>query len=138
MQGSLYILIHAHSTWMWSNLISLVQKVANYEYELPEDFKDEEIDEDEAFNEDDEETYGHIFGNKSKRSSKNEIDSEEEDEDAGELTRDDFSDDVSCFIYSHLQLLRAWDQRIRALWDNNKEGGLLTWQIRYICKDIST
>ncbi|KDD74069.1 hypothetical protein H632_c1601p1, partial [Helicosporidium sp. ATCC 50920] len=36
-------------------------RVENYEYELPSDFEDEEIDEDEAFNEEDEARYGHIF-----------------------------------------------------------------------------
>jgi U3 small nucleolar RNA-associated protein 14 len=35
--------------------------VENYEYELPEDFEDEEIDEDDAFNSEDERLYGHLF-----------------------------------------------------------------------------
>ncbi|KAI8110648.1 hypothetical protein M9435_002322 [Picochlorum sp. BPE23] len=38
--------------------------VDNYEYELPEDFEDEEIDEDEAFNSEDEQLYGHLFSRK--------------------------------------------------------------------------
>lgn len=35
--------------------------VENNEYKLPEDFEDEEIDEDEAFNSEDERLYGHLF-----------------------------------------------------------------------------
>lgn len=35
--------------------------VENNEYELPEDFEDEEIEEDEAFNSEDERMYGHFF-----------------------------------------------------------------------------
>lgn len=41
-----------------------LQDVDNYEYELPEDFEDEEIDEDEAFNSEDEQLYGHLFSKK--------------------------------------------------------------------------
>lgn len=33
----------------------------SYEYELPDDFEDEEIEEDEAFNSEDERMYGHLF-----------------------------------------------------------------------------
>ena len=40
--------------------------VENYEYELPEDFEDEEIDEDEAFNSEDERLYGHLFASSDK------------------------------------------------------------------------
>lgn len=35
-----------------------------YEYELPDNFEDEEIDEDAAFNSEDERLYGHIFEGK--------------------------------------------------------------------------
>lgn len=38
--------------------------MSSYEYELPDDFEDEEIDEDEAFNSEDERIYGHIFENR--------------------------------------------------------------------------
>lgn len=41
-----------------------LQDIDNYEYELPEDFEDEEIDEDEAFNSEDEQLYGHLFSKK--------------------------------------------------------------------------
>lgn len=41
-----------------------MQKVDTYEYELPNDFEDEEIDEDAAFNSEDERLYGHIFEGK--------------------------------------------------------------------------
>jgi U3 small nucleolar RNA-associated protein 14 len=41
-----------------------LQRVNSYEYELPDDFEDEEIDEDEAFNSEDERLYGHIFENR--------------------------------------------------------------------------
>lgn len=69
-------------------LDSILQRVENYEYELPADFKDEEIDEDEAFNEEDDQLYNYIFKNRQEVSS-------DEFEDDGELTRDDFSEDVS-------------------------------------------
>jgi U3 small nucleolar RNA-associated protein 14 len=38
------------------------QFINSIEYELPSDFEDEEIDEDEAFNEEDNKLYAHIFG----------------------------------------------------------------------------
>ena len=61
----------------------------NFQYELPEDFVDEEIDEDLAFTEEDKQQMAHIYRKKGAR------EVEEEPELAGELTRDDFSDDVS-------------------------------------------
>lgn len=39
-----------------------MQKVDNYEYELPSDFEDEEIDEDLAFTEEDKKKYAGWFG----------------------------------------------------------------------------
>ena len=42
-------------------MLALVQRVDNYEYELPEDFEDEEIDEEAAFNEEDKELYAEHF-----------------------------------------------------------------------------
>ena len=66
-----------------------MQRVENYEYELPADFQDEEIDEDEAFNEEDDQIYSHIF--KGQQADNSEEEDFEGDED---LTRDDFSDDV--------------------------------------------
>lgn len=65
----------------------------NYEYELPEDFEDEEIDEDEAFNSEDERMYGHLFGSKDDESESSQssdedaldaLDSEEEDATEGD------------------------------------------------------
>ena len=43
-----------------------LQRVDNYEYELPSDFEDEEIDEDEAFGPDDDVKLGHLLGSKRK------------------------------------------------------------------------
>lgn len=40
---------------------SCLQKVDNYEYELPSDFEDEEIDEDLAFTEEDKQKYAGWF-----------------------------------------------------------------------------
>lgn len=54
------------------------QDVDNYEYELPSDFEDEEIDEDEAFNSEDERKYGAWF-----------------ERDAAQGSTDDGSDDGS-------------------------------------------
>lgn len=39
-----------------------MQRVENYEYELPSDFEDEEIDEDAAFTEADKEQFADWFG----------------------------------------------------------------------------
>ena len=45
-----------------SNIISLLlQRVENYEYELPSDFDDEEIDEDTAFTEADKKQFADWF-----------------------------------------------------------------------------
>lgn len=44
-----------------SGMLALVQRVDNYEYELPEDFEDEEIDEEAAFNEEDKKLYAEHF-----------------------------------------------------------------------------
>eukprot|EP00887_Chlorella_sp_A99_P001155 scaffold14.g1155.t1 len=54
-------------------------RVDNYEYEMPLDFEDEEIDEDAAFNDEDEKLYGHLFGDM-KGSSGSEGSEGEEDE----------------------------------------------------------
>ena len=89
-------------------MVAGIQHVANYQYELPENFEDEEIDEDEAFNEKDEEVYGHIFGGTT-------VADQDEDEDNKadvELTRDDFSDDVSgifrCLTQSIISLCATY------------------------------
>ena len=42
-------------------MLAPLQRVDNYEYELPEDFEDEEIDEDAAFNEEDKKLYAEHF-----------------------------------------------------------------------------
>lgn len=55
---------------------------------------DEEIDEDEAFNSEDERRWGHLFGNTSTSSKKRKIDSGDDDEDEEEEDEDDdFSED---------------------------------------------
>ena len=78
---------------------SLLQKVDNYEYELPSDFEDEEIDDEEAFNSEDERMYGHLFKNKQggDESDEDEDDEEDdllnsEDDDQEEEEEEDFSD----------------------------------------------
>jgi hypothetical protein len=83
------------------------QVVDNYEYELPENFEDEEIDEDAAFNEEDEKLYGDWFSSTAKaapdgdesddkRGSPDLLDSEEENERGREqYDTDDFSEEVS-------------------------------------------
>lgn len=63
-----------------------VQNVENFQYELPEDFEDEEIDEELAFTEEDRRKMAQI---KQKPS-----DAEADDSEPDDLTRDDFSDDV--------------------------------------------
>ena len=69
----------------------MIQAVDNFQYELPEDFEDEEIDEEAAFTPEDEKRYGSMF--------RSEVPGRAEDEEvqekAHELTRDDFSEDVS-------------------------------------------
>ena len=70
-----------------------LQNVANFQYELPEDFEDEEIDEEMAFTEEDKELMAKKAGGAAATAA-----SIEEDEEGAEqegLTRDDFSDDVS-------------------------------------------
>ena len=42
-------------------MLASLQRVDNYEYELPEDFEDEEIDEEAAFNEEDKKLYAEHF-----------------------------------------------------------------------------
>lgn len=70
----------------------------NYEYELPSDFEDEEIDEDAAFNEEDEKLYADWFGEKDggrqKAGSPDLLDSEESDGGSQEYNPDDFSEPV--------------------------------------------
>ena len=80
---------------------SCLQVVDNFQYELPADFEDEEIDEDMAFTEEDARIYAHMAGPKRSKHQEEEA-SEEGDEDNNggnaELTRDDFSDDVSSAV----------------------------------------
>lgn len=62
-----------------------MQNVDNFQYELPEDFEDEEIDEEMAFTEEDKQ--------KMAKSLQKQADTDEPDID-DPLTRDDFSEDV--------------------------------------------
>lgn len=52
------------STYLFLSLNYDMQNVESFEYELPDNFEDEEIDEDEAFNSEDEKLYGHLFDSK--------------------------------------------------------------------------
>ena len=61
------------------------QHVDNYEYELPKNFEDEEIEEDEAFNSEDERRYGHLFGKRGGASDSEEEGDEEDSESEGDL-----------------------------------------------------
>lgn len=65
-----------------------LQRVENYEYELPSDFEDEEIDDDEAFNSEDERMYGHLFKKDAKGGSESEEEEEEEESDENESEDD--------------------------------------------------
>lgn len=78
----------------------------NFQYELPEDFEDEEIDEDEAFTEEDKKLYAHMFSGKAKAPAEDDADEMADGEDAP-LTRDDFSDDVRTIPASYTQQLHA-------------------------------
>lgn len=70
-----------------------LQVVESYEYQLPEDFEDEEIDEDEAFNSEDERLYGHLFGDQG-GSGPSQIDEESgEDDDLLESDEDGGTDE---------------------------------------------
>ena len=69
------------------------QRVDSYEYELPADFVDEEIDEDEAFNSEDERLYGHLFSKGNKRGRDGGDDEgDSDDEDASGSDDDDLLD----------------------------------------------
>lgn len=57
-----------------------MQLVDSYEYELPANFEDEEIDEDEAFNSEDERMYGHLFQDRGGDGGSDSDDSEEDEE----------------------------------------------------------
>jgi U3 small nucleolar RNA-associated protein 14 len=78
-------------------IFSTLQKVENYEYELPSDFEDEEIDDEEAFNSEDERMYGHLFKNKKddggSASEDEEVESESEEDDL--LNSDDDDEEVN-------------------------------------------
>ena len=85
---------------------SCVQNVDNYEYELPSDFEDEEIDEDAAFTEEDKKLYAGWFegteaalaGSGKGAAENNLLDSEEDkDGDEDDYNTDDFSAEVSCW-----------------------------------------
>ena len=77
-----------------------MQAVENYEYELPSDFEDEEIDEETAFTEEDKKLYadwgldGKISKTKTKAATPDLLESEESDGDEEEYNADDFSEPV--------------------------------------------
>lgn len=78
-----------------------MQVVDNYEYELPSDFEDEEIDEETAFNEEDKKLYADWFGEKDsgrapkrRAASPGLLESEESDDGSEEYNKDDFSEPV--------------------------------------------
>lgn len=69
-----------------------MQDVENYEYEMPSDFEDEEIDEECAFTEEDKKLYAGWFDKKA-GSDEGDDEGEEEDEDediAAQLDSDNF------------------------------------------------
>ena len=79
-----------------------MQVVDNYEYELPSDFEDEEIDEETAFNEEDKKLYAEWFGEpdngrkaKGRATSPDLLESEESDDGSEGYNTDDFSEPVS-------------------------------------------
>jgi U3 small nucleolar RNA-associated protein 14 len=80
-----------------------VQLVDNYEYELPSDFEDEEIDEDAAFTEEDKKLYAGWFeGTEAALAGKGKadigdglLDSDNEGGEDDEYNTDDFSAEVS-------------------------------------------
>ena len=65
-----------------------LQGVESYEYQLPEDGEDEEIDEDEAFNSEDEKLYAGWFDN-----NKAAAEDEGEQGEEGSYNTDDFSEE---------------------------------------------
>lgn len=69
-----------------------MQIVDNYEYELPPDFEDEEIDEDEAFNSEDERIFGHMFDTRGGDDDEPADESEEDNSDDLLLESDSESD----------------------------------------------
>jgi U3 small nucleolar RNA-associated protein 14 len=44
-----------------NKIVKRYDQVENYEYEMPSDFEDEEVSEDEAFDSDDERKFAHFF-----------------------------------------------------------------------------
>lgn len=83
----------AHRVWpndfhlIVANTAAFLQEVENYEYEMPSDFEDEEIDEDTAFTAEDEKLYAGWFGKKAEASE------DEDDEDvAAQLDSDNFDE----------------------------------------------
>jgi U3 small nucleolar RNA-associated protein 14 len=66
-----------------------LQRVDNYEYELPSDFEDEEIDDEEAFNSEDERMYGHLFKKDKGGGDASEEEEEEDEEEEEESDEDD-------------------------------------------------
>ena len=77
-----------------NSLVVPVQRVENYEYELPSDFEDEEVEEDEAFNSEDERKFGHLFARKSGGSDASESDEDEDDAATGEEEEEDNDADL--------------------------------------------
>ncbi len=78
-----------------------MQVVDNYEYELPSDFEDEEIDEETAFNEEDKKLYADWIGEKDdnrttrgRATSPDLLESEESDDGSEGYNTNDFSEPV--------------------------------------------
>ncbi|KAG7667273.1 hypothetical protein Ndes2526B_g04225 [Nannochloris sp. 'desiccata'] len=70
-------------------------RVDNYEYELPSDFEDEEIDDEQAFNSEDERMYGHLFKNKQGGDASEEEEDEDEEDDLLHSEDDDEQENIS-------------------------------------------
>lgn len=86
-----------HACCSHSNLkiSAVVQRVDNYEYELPSDFEDEEIDDEQAFNSEDERMYGHLFKNKQGGDASEEEEDEDEEDDLLHSEDDDEQENIS-------------------------------------------
>lgn len=116
---------HVHAACFCSNTSQPIatiseQAVDNFEYELPSDFEDEEIDEEAAFTEEDKKLYADWFpgGDAEEPSAKpagdaGQLNSEEEAEEgeSGEYNTDDFSEEVSAlWCYFHMPAIPASQQ----------------------------
>lgn len=93
---------------------AFLQKVDNYQYELPSDFEDEEIDEDMAFTAEDKERFGSMFGDadgddakpaKRQKGAADELDSDQfSEEEAGDEYEDEDEVGGSSGLQLHLSV----------------------------------